>query len=97
MMKGRYNISREVLFTLPTNHPIFIRHCSNCDTATKRLDMFLEWLKIIDAGSKVRVSDTRPYLDLKHISEPLNCTVCKRLALVQVIFDWVYPHDSTET
>ena len=96
-MKGRYNISREVLFTLPTDSSVFIRHCSNCDTSNKRYDMFLEWLKIIEAVSKVKVSDTKPYLDLKHISEYLNCSTCKRLSLVQVIFDWVKPNDVKET
>ena len=59
--------------------------------------MFLEWLKIIEVGSRVKVSDTRPYLDLKHVSESLTCSTCKRVNLTQVIFDWVYPNDLTQT
>jgi len=96
-MKDRYNIDRGELSYLPTYNTIFIRHCSSCDTAPKRGDMFLDWLKIIEVGSMVKGLSTKPYLDLKHLSKPFVCLVCKRTTLVQVIFEWVNPNDFKET
>jgi len=75
------------------NKTIFIRHCSRCDTLDEE-DTFLEWLKIIKAGTKVKILNEIPHLDLKHVLSELQCKTCNYNSVTQVIFEWVSINDS---
>ena len=77
------------------NKTICIRHCTICDTLGKE-DTFVEWLKILKAGTKLKVSDSVPYLDLKHIIPKLKCVECNSVSLTQVIFEWISNNESED-
>ena len=66
-------------------------HCSSCD-GYREIDNFLEWLTILEAGSKVPVADTLPYLNLKNVQRQLDCKSClgKDIwgTVTMVVFDW---------
>ena len=98
-MKQEYNsnisLGREIILLVPVSKTIFIKHCSICDTIGNE-DAFLEWLKIIEAGTKVRISDTSPYLDLKHVTYNDLCIECTNTSITQVIFEWVSNNDSKD-
>jgi hypothetical protein len=96
-VKQEYNsnisLGVETVLLVPTNETVFITHCSICDTLGKE-DAFLEWLKIIKAGTKIRLMSNVPYLDLKHITLESLCTVCTNKAITRVIFEWVSTNGS---
>ena len=70
---------------------MIINHCNKCDT-TRSGNHFLEWLEILKAGSAVKISDEKPYLDLGHIESGMNCPTCVRNkdyeTLTMVVFKW---------
>ena len=55
---------------------MIIRHCIKCDATMEGGNHFQEWLVILQAGSKVRVSEEVPHLDVEYVQEGLNCGTC---------------------
>ena len=70
---------------------MIIRHCNQCD-ATKEKNHFQEWLPILQAGTKVKISDIRPCLEMEYIRTGLNCATCLRYKILEtvtmVVFKW---------
>lgn len=68
-----------------------VLHCASCDSC-RDMDNFLEWLTVLEAGSKVSVSDTPPYLTLKNVQRNLECTSCAvkgiHGSVTMVVFEW---------
>lgn len=91
MKKDKYNIVKELLLVLPhLSSPIFVRHCAVCDTNSS--DMFIEWLDILKASSKlsIPVRAKQPFLDLAHASTSLRrCIECGGYTITQAVFEWV--------
>lgn len=74
-----------------TTKNMIIKHCVKCDTALDS-NHFLEWLKILEAGSRIQIADDKPYLDLDYIQGELNCPACIKdemfRTLTMVVFKW---------
>ena len=74
---------------------MIIRHCIRCDT-TSHKNHFQEWLLILQAGSKIKLSDDKPYLDIEHVQEGLNCKTCMTNEIgetvIMVVFKWYQNH-----
>ena len=70
---------------------MIIRHCIKCD-ATPVGNHFQEWLPILEAGTKVKISDNQKHLDLEYIQKGLNCGTCMRNetgeTVIMVVFKW---------
>ena len=70
---------------------MIIKHCINCDS-TLAGNHFQEWLPILEAGSKAKLTDTKAYLDLEYIRRGLNCGSCVRNGIEEtvtlVVFKW---------
>ena len=68
-----------------------VLHCSSCD-GFREVDNFMEWLPILEAGSKMEVSETQPYLELKSIQRELDCRNCLGMniwgTVTMVVFSW---------
>ena len=84
---------KESQLRVPANKTICVRHCSICDTYGNQ-DLFLEWLNIIEIGSRIKVSDKEPYLDLKHILKDLRCLACSNGTMIQAVYEWVASDES---
>ena len=70
---------------------MIIKHCINCDS-TLAGNHFQDWLPILEAGSKAKLTDTKAYLDLEYIRRGLNCGICIRNGtketVIMVVFKW---------
>ena len=70
---------------------MIIKHCVKCDTVFNQ-NHFLEWLNILEAGSKIQISNDKPYLDVEYIQGELNCPTCIKKeqfrTIVMVVFKW---------
>ena len=70
---------------------MIIKHCANCDS-TLAGNHFQEWLPILEAGSKIKITDSTPFLDLEYIQRGLNCGTCIRNEIKEtvtmVVFRW---------
>ena len=73
-----------------TKHMI-IRHCIRCD-ATTQGNHFQEWLPILQAGTKIKLYDDKPYLDIEYVQEGLNCGTCIKneveQTVIMIVFKW---------
>tara|TARA_Y100001951_G_C11128307_1_gene176771 strand:- start:10 stop:252 length:243 start_codon:yes stop_codon:yes gene_type:complete len=74
-----------------TTQNMIIRHCIRCD-ATLQGNHFQEWLVILKAGTKTKLHDTKPHLDMEYIQEGLRCETCHRQGIddsvIMVVFKW---------
>ena len=70
---------------------MIIKHCTNCD-ATLAGNHFQDWLPILEAGTKIKIHDVVPYLDMEYIKTGLNCGNCLRYKIegtvTMVVFKW---------
>ena len=100
-MKGEYNNTildtvGELVLIVPTLNPMFIRHCSICDTFNPDDTAFRKWIDFLLGGSKMLLNPPEPYLDIKNIKPDLLCTSCTFTSLTQVLFVWEKGDETTK-
>ena len=71
---------------------MIIRHCIKCDATTEG-NHFQEWLRLLQAGTKLTIGEVKRHLDIEYMQEGLNCGTCMKNEIgetvIMVVFQWV--------